>query len=69
MRHPGAGPEREGFGEASLGDAQSSDPPLDPEMLFDDADAIDGPQEDADLFLGEDDDLLAEDDDLLGDAR
>lgn len=26
-------PEQEGFGEASLGDAQSSDPPPDPEML------------------------------------
>ena len=28
-------PEQEGFGEASLGEAQSSDPPADPEMLED----------------------------------
>jgi hypothetical protein len=26
-------PEKEGFGEASLGEAQSENPPLDPEML------------------------------------
>lgn len=26
-------PDQEGFGEASLGEAQSSDPPSDPEMI------------------------------------
>jgi hypothetical protein len=31
----GARPDQEGFGEASLGEAQSSDPPPDPEMLRD----------------------------------
>ena len=31
--------EQEGFGEASLGEAQSSDPPSDPEMLENDQDA------------------------------
>jgi len=34
MEHP----EREGFGEASLGEAQSSDPPPDPEMIEDEED-------------------------------
>lgn len=29
--------EQEGFGQASLGEAQSSDPPNDPEMIEDDA--------------------------------
>ena len=28
-------PEQEGFGEASLGDAQSENPPVDPEYLED----------------------------------
>ncbi|MFL5892428.1 MAG: hypothetical protein ACJ75I_06750 [Solirubrobacterales bacterium] len=28
-------PDQEGFGEASLGEAQSSNPPADPEMLED----------------------------------
>jgi hypothetical protein len=31
--------EQEGFGEASLGEAQSSDAPNDPEMIEDDQDA------------------------------
>ncbi len=39
MESPDPGPEREGFGEASLGDAQSSNPPSDPEMIDDDGDA------------------------------
>ncbi len=28
-------PDREGFGEATLGEAQSQDPPSDPEMIDD----------------------------------
>jgi hypothetical protein len=43
--------DEEDFGEASLGEAQSSDPPEDPEMIFDDADDL----EDADLAVGLDD--------------
>jgi hypothetical protein len=35
--------EQEGFGQASLGEAQSSDPPEDPEMINDDADQDAGP--------------------------
>ena len=30
-------PEQEGFGEASLGEAQASNPPSDPEMLRDES--------------------------------
>ena len=48
---PDPRPEEEHFGEASLGEAQSSDPPDDPEMIFDDADDL----EDADIALGLDD--------------
>ena len=48
---PDPRPEEEGFGEASLGEAQSSDPPDDPEMIADDADDL----EDADIALGLDD--------------
>ena len=32
MERTGPGPDREDFGEASLGEAQSSNPPDDPEM-------------------------------------
>jgi hypothetical protein len=46
----------ERFGEASLGEAQSENPPDDPEMIDADADPLDTDVEDADLFLGEDDD-------------
>jgi hypothetical protein len=35
------GAERVGGGEASLGDAQASNPPDDPDMLFDDAGELD----------------------------
>jgi hypothetical protein len=53
-------PDEEHFGEASLGEAQSSDPPDDPDMIEDDADAL----EDADVFVGLDDpETLDEDDD------
>jgi hypothetical protein len=50
------GPDREDFGEAGLGEAQSSNPPDDPEMIDPDADPLDTDVEDADLFLGEGDD-------------
>ena len=57
---PRSRPDDEHFGEASLGEAQSSDPPDDPEMIEDDADAL----EDADVFVGLDDpDALDEDED------
>jgi len=37
----GSGAEREGFGEASLGEGQSSNPPSDPEMLEEEPDLED----------------------------
>jgi hypothetical protein len=49
-------PDHEDFGEASLGEAQSSNPPDDPEMIDPDSDPLDTDVEDADLFLGDDDD-------------
>jgi hypothetical protein len=52
--------DEEHFGEAGLGDAQSSDPPDDPDMIFDDA----GANEDADVFLGLDDPELLENEEL-----
>jgi hypothetical protein len=48
-------PDQEGSGEASLGEAQSSNPPDDPEMIESDADPLDTDVEDADLFAGEGD--------------
>jgi len=56
MEHTGPGPDREDFGEASLGEAQSDNPPDDPEMIEPDADPLDTDVEDADLFLGLEDD-------------
>ena len=50
MERPGSG-----SGEASLGEAQSANPPDDPEMIEPDADPLDTDVEDADLFLGDDD--------------
>ncbi len=47
---------REHFGEASLGAAQARNPPDDPEMINPTADPLDTDVEDADLFLGLDDD-------------
>ena len=47
---------RERCGEAGLGDAQSQNPADDPEMIEPDADPLDTDVEDADLFLGVDDD-------------
>jgi hypothetical protein len=49
--------------ESDLGHAQSSNPPDDPEMIYADADPLDTDVEDADLFLGDDDDA---DEDALG---
>ena len=49
------GSDREGHGEAGLGDAQSSNPPDDDEMIEPDADPLDTDVEDADLFLGDGD--------------
>ena len=43
-------------GEASLGEAQSSNPPDDPDMIEPDAEPLDTDVEDADLFLGDGDD-------------
>jgi hypothetical protein len=55
---------QEDFGQGSLGDIQSSNPPDDPEMIEADADPLDTDVEDADLFLGlEDDDGYADDED------
>jgi hypothetical protein len=55
MERTGPGPDRENFGEASLGEAQSSNPPDDDDMIMEDADPLDTDVEDADLFLGEED--------------
>jgi hypothetical protein len=55
MEGLGPGPGHEDFRDASLGEAQSSNPPDDPEMIEPDADPLDTDVEDADLFLGEDD--------------
>ena len=49
-------PDHEDFHEAQLGEAQSSNPPDDPEMIDPDADPLDTDVEDADLFLGLEDD-------------
>ncbi len=48
--------EPDRFGEASLGEAQSSNPPDDPDMIEPDAEPLDTDVEDADLFLGDGDD-------------
>jgi hypothetical protein len=39
--HPRGGADRVGHGEASLGEAQSSNPPDDPEMIYSDAPPLD----------------------------
>jgi hypothetical protein len=49
-------PDEERFGEASLGEAQADNPPDDDEMIEPDADPLDTDVEDADLFLGDDED-------------
>jgi hypothetical protein len=53
VERSGSRPDEEHFGEASLGDAQSDNPPDDPDMIEPDADPLDTDVEDADLFLGE----------------
>jgi hypothetical protein len=58
MERPGQEPTHEDFNEASLGEAQSSNPPDDPDMIEPDADPLDTDVEDADLFLGEGDDEI-----------
>jgi hypothetical protein len=56
MDAPRPRPDEEHFGESELGAAQSSNPPDDPDMIYPDADPLDTDVEDADLFLGLDDD-------------
>ena len=41
MTAHGDGSDQVGHGEASLGDAQASNPPDDPDMIFDDAAPLD----------------------------
>ena len=41
MSHHDSGADRVGHGEASLGDAQAANAPDDPEMILDDAPALD----------------------------
>jgi hypothetical protein len=55
METPPARSDEEGFGEASLGDAEAEFPELDDGMIEPDADPLDTEVEDADLFLGDDD--------------
>jgi hypothetical protein len=55
MHAPRPRPDREGSGEATLGEAQSSNPPDDPDMIDPRSDPLDTDVEDADLFLGEGD--------------
>ena len=68
MERSGPGPDRENFGEADLGEAQSTNPPDDPDMIEPDADPLDTDVEDADLFLGlEDEDEEPADDEPKSD--
>jgi hypothetical protein len=55
MEAPRPRPDEEGFGEASLGEAQSSNPPDDPEMIEPDVAPSDTDVEDADLYVGDGD--------------
>ena len=48
--------------EAGLGDAQSSNPPDDDDMIYADAEPLDTDVEDADLYLGWDDEDEDDDD-------
>jgi hypothetical protein len=63
MERMGPRPDEEGFGEADLGHAQSSNPPDDDDMIYADADPLDTDVEDADLFLGLDDEEETSDED------
>jgi hypothetical protein len=62
MERMGPRPDEEHFGEADLGHAQSDNPPDDPDMIAPDADPLDTDVEDADLFLGWDDEEESESD-------
>jgi hypothetical protein len=63
---PVAAPRRRRETDASLGEAQSSNPPDQPDMINADADPLDTDVEDADLFLGlEDDDGHGDEDEDL----
>jgi hypothetical protein len=55
METPPSRPDQQGYGAASLGEAQSSNPPDDPDMIYPDAEPLDTDVEDADLYVGEDD--------------
>jgi hypothetical protein len=63
MERMGPRPDEEHFGEADLGHAQSSNPPDDDDMIYADADPLDTDVEDADLFLGLDDEEETSDED------
>ena len=63
MERSEPGPQRENFGEASLGEGQSANPPDDDDMIEPDADPLDTDVEDADLFLGLEDDEEEPDED------
>ena len=63
MERSGSGPQRENFGEASLGEGQSANPPDDDDMIEPDADPLDTDVEDADLFRGLEDDEVEPDED------
>jgi len=56
MKRRAPGNDREHFNTAGLGAAQSSHPAPDPDMIEPDADPLDTTVEDADLFLGLEDD-------------
>jgi hypothetical protein len=53
MERPVSRPDQVGGGAAGLGDAQSSNPPDDPDYIEPDSDPVDTDVEDADLFLGD----------------
>ena len=48
-------PDQQDFGEAKPGEAQADNPPDEDEMIERDADPLDTEVEDADLFVGDDD--------------
>jgi len=56
MKRRAPGNDREHFNTADLGAAQSAHPTPDPAMIEPDADPLDTTVEDADLFLGLEDD-------------
>jgi molecular chaperone GrpE len=74
---PSEGADRVGHGEASLGDAQSSNPPDDPEMIFEDAAPLDsdtdfegeGPEPPEDAIAADLDKARAEAESYLDDLR